>query len=141
MKMNEATSKDNKGMLLGKLHDSLHDNSRSIGITDTILVGATYVFNILLLLMITVSEKKSIIFVLLACLIIINILILATFKNSRELREKLHARQKQIYEDLGLAVYFDESVIQNYKSRYNIWMALDIVLGITVLVVSILLKF
>lgn len=139
--MNEDISKENKGILLGKLHDSLHDNSRSVGITDTILVGSTYVFNILLLFMITLSEKKSIIFVFLACLIIINLLILATFKNSRDLREKLHARQKQIYEDLGLAIYFDGSVIQNYKSRYNIWMALDIVLGVTVVIVAILLKF
>ena len=139
--MDDAISKENKGMLLGKLHDSLHDNSRSVGITDTILVGATYIFNILLLFMISVSDKKSIIFVFLACLIIINILILATFKNSRDLREKLHVRQKQIYEDLNLAAYFDDSVIQNYKSRYTIWMTLDIVLGVTVIIVSALLKF
>ena len=128
------------GMLLGKLHDSLHDTSRSTGVTDTILVGATYVFNILMLFMLTVSKEKPAIYaVFIIALIVVNALILVTFKNSSELREKLHLRQKQIYEDFGLAKYFDESVIQNYKRRYIIWMALDVVLGIMVLVVAILL--
>ena len=129
------------GVLLGKLHDSLHDTSRSAGVTDTILVGATYAFNLLMLFLLTVSKEKPAIYaVFIITLIIVNALILATFRNSRELREKLHLRQKQIYEDLGLAKYFDESVIQNYKRRYNIWMALDVVLGVMVLVVAILLQ-
>jgi hypothetical protein len=75
-----------------------------------------------------------------ATLVIVNLLILATFKNSRQLREKLHLKQKHLYEDLGLLKYFDDSVIENYKKRYFIWISLDVVLGIMAILVAVLLK-
>ena len=132
----------NKNVLVGKVHDSLHDTSRSVGTTDTILVCGTYIFNLAMLFLIFLSVEKTAIYsVFLATLVIVNLLILATFKNSRQLREKLHLRQKDLYEDLGLVKYFDNSVIENYKKRYFIWISLDVVLGIMAILVALLLKF
>ena len=137
--MNE-NSKEN--ILIGKVHDSLHDGSRSIGTTDTILVCGTYIFNLVMLFLIVLSiEKTAIYVVFLVTLVIVNLLILATFMNSRQLRGKLHLRQRVIYDDLGLIKYFDDSVIDNYKKRYFIWIALDIVLGVMAILVAILLKY
>ena len=128
-------------MLIGKVHDSIYDNSRSIGTTDTILVCGTYIFNLAMLFLIAISVEKSGIYaVFIITLIIVNLLILATFRNSRQLREKLHLRQKSLYSDLGLIKYFDDSVIENYRKRYSIWISLDIVLGIMAILVAILLK-
>lgn len=131
-----------ENVLVGKVHDTLYDTSRSVGATDTILVCGTYIFNLAMLFLIAISVEKTAIYaVFIITLIIVNLLILATFKNSRELREKLHLRQKGLYEDSGLLNYFDDSVIENYKKRYSIWILLDIVLGIMAIIVAILLKF
>ena len=131
----------NGGALIGKVHDSIHDNSRSVGTTDTILVCGTYIFNLAMLFLIAISvEKTGIYIVFILTLIIVNLLILATFRNSMQLREKLHSRQKSLYADLGLLQYFDESLIENYKKRYSIWIALDIVLGVMAILVAVLLK-
>jgi len=139
---NFAEAKSDRQILIGRLHDSLYDSSRSIGVTDTILVAGTYIFNLAMLFIIVISKDKStIFFVFLLTLVIVNILIIATFKNSRELREKMHLRQRQIYEDLNLIKYFDDSILQNYKRRYSIWIILDIVLGVMAIVVALLYKF
>jgi arginine exporter protein ArgO len=139
---NSKETNSDRQILIGKLHDSLYDSSRSIGLTDTILVACTYIFNLAMLFIIVISKDKStIFFVFLITLVIVNILILATFKNSRELREKLHLRQRQIYEDLNLIKYFDDSILQNYKRHYTIWIILDIVLGVMAIVVALLFKF
>ena len=141
MESSVETNSDRQ-ILIGKLHDSLYDSSRSIGVTDTILVAGTYIFNLAMLFIIVISKDKStIFFVFLLTLVIVNILIIATFKNSRELREKLHLRQRQIYEDLNLTKYFDDSILQNYKRRYTIWIILDIVLGVMAIIVALLYKF
>ena len=133
------TSSEN--VLIGKVHDSIHGNSRSIGTTDTILVCGTYIFNLAMLFLIAISvEKTGIYAVFIITLVVVNWLIIATFRNSRQLREKLHSRQKLLYDDLGLLKYFDESVIENYKKRYSIWISLDIVLGIMAILVAVLLK-
>jgi len=130
-----------ENVLIGKVHDSINDNSRSIGTTDTILVCGTYIFNLAMLFLIAISVEKSGIYaVFIITLIIVNLLILATFRNSRQLREKLHSRQRSLYDDLGLLKYFDESVIENYRKRYFIWISLDIVLGIMAILVAVLLK-
>ena len=137
--MNEISSEN---VLIGKVHDTLYDTSRSVGVTDTILVCGTYIFNLAMLFLIAISVEKTAIYaVFIITLVIGNLLILATFKNSRQLREKLHLRQKGLYDDLGLLKHFDDSVIENYKKRYNIWISLDIVLGMMAIVVAILLKF
>ena len=136
----DTISKEN--VLVGKVHDSLYDTSRSIGATDTILVCGTYIFNLAMLFLVAISVEKTAIYaVFIVTLVIVNLLILATFRNSRQLREKLHLRQKSLYDDLGLLKYFDESVIENYKKRYSIWISLDIVLGIMAILVAVLLKF
>ena len=136
--MKEALSEN---VLIGKVHDSIYDSSRSIGTTDTILVCGTYIFNLAMLFLIAISVEKSGIYaVFIITLLIVNLLILATFRNSRQLREKLHSRQKSLYEDLGLLKYFDDSVIENYRKRYFIWISLDIVLGIMAILVAVLLK-
>ena len=130
-----------ENVLVGKVHDTLYDASRSIGATDTILVCGTYIFNLAMLFLIAISvEKTGIYVVFMVTLVIVNLLILATFRNSRQLREKLHLRQKSLYDDLGLLKYFDDSVIENYRKRYSIWVLLDIVLGIMAILVAILLK-
>ena len=130
-----------ESVLVGKVHDTLYDTSRSVGTTDTILVCGTYIFNLAMLFLIFLSiEKTAIYAVFLATLVIVNLLILATFKNSRQLREKLHLKQKHLYEDLGLLKYFDDSVMENYKKRYFIWISLDVVLGIMAILVAVLLK-
>ncbi len=137
--MNEI-SKEN--VLVGKLHDTLHDASRSIGATDTILVCGTYLFNLAMLFLITISVKRTAIYVVfIVTLVIVNLLIIATFRNSSLLREKLHLRQKDLYNDFELLKYFDDSVIENYKKRYSIWISLDIVLGTMAVLVALLLKF
>jgi hypothetical protein len=136
----DKISKEN--VLIGKVHDSLHDGSRSIGTTDTILVCGTYIFNLAMLFLIVLSVEKTAIYVVfLATLVIVNLLILATFRNSRQLREKLHLRQRAICDDLELLKYFDDSIIDNYKKRYSIWIALDIVLGVMAILVAILFKY
>jgi len=131
-----------KSIMLGKIHDSFHDSSKSIGVTDTILVGSTYAFNLIMLLLISISLKNTAIFyTYILVLLIVNILILLTFKNSRQLKEKIHEKQLTFYSDLKLEKYFDQSAIENYRKRYTFWFALDVVLGGMVLVVSFISKY
>jgi len=131
-----------KSIMIGKIHDSLYDSSKSIGSTDTILVGATYAFNLVMLMLITVSLKNTAIFyTYIFVLLVVNTLILLTFKNSRELRQKLHERQSALYGDLNFDKYFDRTAIENYKKRYTFWLILDVVLGGMVLVVAFIAKY
>jgi len=136
------TLSDGKAEVLGKLHDSLHSASAGVGSTDTILVGATYAFNLAMLFLLFISEERTaIFFVFMVSLVTVNALIILTFRNSRELREKIHRRQGQLYTDIQLDDYFDDSVIENYRKRYALWIILDMILGAMVLVVALLVKY
>ena len=73
-------------------------NSRSTGVTDSISVGATYAFNIVMLFLIFFSQGNLSIFTVFAfSLGIVKNLILVTFKNSSELREKNYIYGKRQY--------------------------------------------
>ncbi|MBL6991929.1 MAG: hypothetical protein ISR65_19255 [Bacteriovoracaceae bacterium] len=85
-------------------------------------------------------EDTAIFFTYIFTLLAVNTLILLTFKNSRDLRHKLHQRQESLYTDLQLERYFDKSAIENYRKRYSFWFTLDIVLGGMVLIVAFILK-
>lgn len=136
--MDEA---ETRAALLGKLHDSLYDSYRSAGHVDTILVASTYVFNLVMLFLLFLAKKQSYVFaVFLIGLVLVNLLILATFRNSRDLRWQLHSRQAELYKDAGLSKYIDESIVEHYKRRYAIWVTLDITLGVMVLLAAVLMK-
>ncbi|MHB1843692.1 MAG: hypothetical protein ACYCWW_02505 [Deltaproteobacteria bacterium] len=128
--------------LLLRLHDSYRDLSKRIEVTDTIVVGASYTFNLLMLSVAATWNKEGwILAVFLFLVVLVNFLMVNSFRNSRSMRDKVEGRLRQMYGDLGFGSYYDDTLITNYHRRYQLWIWLDVALGGMALSVPLLGRF
>ena len=78
-----------------------------------------------------------VIFILLA--IVINSVVIFGLLKGRKMKERLIAGLLQMYEDSGVAKYYEPSIIQDYSSRYDAFILTVVFMGVVSIVVPIIL--
>jgi hypothetical protein len=132
---------------LPRVHEHLIDELQVNTRTDRIFIITCIVINIAILSTnsaLAAEESWSsgiwdsniivmIVFVLL--LLVVNLVAEIAIIKGRQTRTKLINCLIRMYEDLGVDGYYDRSLLQSYKTRYNLFMLVVLATGLIALVI------
>jgi hypothetical protein len=120
----------------------LGNNSRA----DTIFILTGIILNLIVLAINSAiasgnPETASIIvmFALVALLVVVNLIVELGLIRGRQTRVKLLNGLIKMYKDQGVAEYYDQSLLSDYRTRYNLFMFGVLFIGIVALIIPIVL--
>jgi hypothetical protein len=76
---------------------------------------------------------------LVALLIVVNLIVELGLIRGRQTRVKLLNGLLKMYQDQGVAEYYDQSLLSDYRTRYNLFMFGVLFIGIVALVIPFVL--
>jgi hypothetical protein len=78
-------------------------------------------------------------FALVALLIVVNLIVEFGLIRGRQTRVKLLNGLIKMYKDQGVAEYYDQSLLSDYRTRYNLFMFGVLFIGIVAIIIPIVL--
>ncbi len=128
--------------MIEQIHAHIIDELRINTRTDRIFVLTAIVLNIAALATnaaIAASDggrgSTIVMFIFVALIIVVNFVAEIGLIKGRQTRTKLLRGLIKMYEDNGVAGYYDSSLLQAYKTRYNLFMLVVLFTGIVAIVV------
>ena len=121
----------------------LQQNTR----TDTIFILTAILLNLLTLGINSIvatgdnpdATRWVIFFTFIALLIVVNLVVELGLIKGRQTRTKLIDGLLKMYQDQGVAGYYDKSLLSNYNTRYNLFMLAVLCTGIIAIIVPLVL--
>ena len=137
--------------MLEKLHDQITAELSQSSRTDTIFVVTAIIFNLVVLginsaLSDVAADEKTlqsnmIFFVLLIVALLINSASLSALLIGRRTRNKLLEGIIKMYQDNQVDQYYPEDLLNTYGTRYLLFAAVIVLLGITAIVVPLIIRY
>ena len=137
--------------MLEKLHDQITAELSQSSRTDTIFVVTAIIFNLVVLginsaLSDVAADEKTlqsnlIFFVLLIVTLLINSASLSALLIGRRTRNKLLEGIIKMYQDNQVDQYYPEELLKTYGTRYLLFAAVIVLLGITAIVVPLIIRY
>ena len=134
-----------------KLHDQITAELGQSSRTDTIFVVTAIVFNLVVLginsaLSDVAADEETIqsnliFFVLLIVTLLINSASLSALLIGRRTRNKLLEGIIKMYQDNQVDQYYPEELLKTYGTRYLLFAAVIVLLGITAIVVPLIIRY
>jgi len=133
--------------MIGRVHEhiiaELQQNTR----TDTIFILTAILLNLLALGINSAvaqgSDKDAtawVVFFTFFCLVIaVNFVVEVGLLKGKQTRIKLINGLLKMYQDQGVAGYYDESLLSNYALRYNLFLFVVVFTGLIALIVPLVL--
>jgi len=123
----------------------LHQNTR----TDTIFILTAILLNLITLgINSAVASQQNkdattwiVFFTFLALLIVVNFVVEIGLLKGKQTRIKLITGLLKMYKDKGVDGYYDESLLSNYSTRYNLFLLVVVFTGLIAMVVPLILIF
>ena len=128
--------------LLAGLHDNLWSSLRHTFNTDRVMLGVAYALNFgaFLLLLVLLPGRVSAAAIALLCLVLLNVLIFVSLRNSRREAARVLGALQRIYEDNGLGPYFGSDQADYYAARYRLWLILQPSLMVFAVVLALVIR-
>jgi uncharacterized membrane protein len=122
--------------------EELQQNTR----TDTIFIITSILLNFLTLAVNSaIAQGKSanrtivmLIFVILT--IVVNLVVIIGILKGKQTRSRLLSGLIKMYEDQGVAGYYDPSLLGNYSTRYNLFILVVVFIGLIAIIVPFISK-
>lgn len=137
--------------MLEKLHDQITEELSQSSRTDTIFVVTAIIFNLVVLginsaLSDVAADEKTlqsnlIFFVLLIVTLLINSASLSALLIGRRTRNKLLEGIIKMYQDNQVDQYYPDELLKTYGTRYLLFAAVIVLLGITAIVVPLIIRY
>jgi hypothetical protein len=137
--------------MLKKLHDQITTELGQSSRTDTIFVITAIVFNLVVLgINSTLSnvaadentlQSNLIFMVFVIVTVLINAASLTALLIGRRTRNKLLSGIIKMYQDNQVDQYYPEELLKAYGTRYILFAAVIVLLGITAIVVPLIIRF
>ncbi|MCJ7717283.1 MAG: hypothetical protein MUO54_12300 [Anaerolineales bacterium] len=137
--------------MIKKLHDQITTELGQSSRTDTIFVVTAIVFNLIVLginsaLSNVAADEKTlqsnlIFFVLLIVTLLINGASLTALLIGRRTRNKLLEGLIKMYQDNQVDQYYPSDLLNAYGTRYLLFAAVIVLLGITAIVVPLIIRY
>ncbi len=137
--------------MLEKLHDQITSELSQSSRTDTIFVVTAIIFNLVVLginsaLSDVAADENTlqsnlIFFVLLIVTLLINSASLSALLIGRRTRNKLLEGIIKMYQDNQVDQYYPEELLKTYGTRYLLFAAVIVLLGITAIVVPLIIRY
>lgn len=122
----------------------LQQNTR----TDTIFILTSILLNLITLSVNSGIAEQSkdknnmliVMFLFVALIILINLVVIFGLMKGKQTRAKLVKGLMQMYKDKEVDKYYDTDLIQNYNTRYNLFMMVVICTGLIAILVPFILR-
>jgi len=116
--------------------------------TDTIFILTSIILNLITLAVNSgMSEKSrtetstlSVMFIFVALIVVVNIVVVIGLSKGRQTRMKLTNGLIQMYRDQNVSKYYDETLLNNYNVRYNLFLMVVVFTGLIASVVPFILR-
>ena len=132
--------------MIEKVHDHIVEEIRTNTKTDTIFVLTAIFLNIAALgtnaaIAAGGAETKGILIILIfvALILVVNFVAELGLMRGRDTRGKLVAGLLRMYKDNGVDAYYDPTLLKAYRTRYNLFMLVELFTGIVAIVVPFLM--
>ena len=116
--------------------------------TDIVFILAAIVLNLIILAVNSGFVNKSrddstylyIMFLFVALLVLLNLVVIFGLLKGKQTRTKLLNGLITMYKDQNVDKYYDSSLMSNYNTRYNLFMAVVVLTGIVSIVVPFVMR-
>ena len=116
--------------------------------TDTIFILAAILLNLITLAVNSgiVEESRTnetmvlVMFIFVALLVLVNIVVIFGLLKGKQTRIKLINGLLSMYRDQKVDNYYDESLLANYSTRYNLFIMVVVCTGIIAVVVPFVMR-
>jgi len=133
--------------MIERVHEHIITELQQNTRTDTIFILTAILLNLLALGINSAVAAQSdrdtttwIVFFTFVCLVIvINFVVEIGLLKGKQTRIKLINGLLKMYKDQGVEGYYDESLLSNYATRYNLFLLAVIVTGLIALIVPLVL--
>jgi len=135
--------------MIERVHEHIITELQQNARTDTIFIITAIFLNLLTLGInsgvASGSEKDAtawvVFFTFISLLIVVNFVVEIGLLKGKQTRLKLINGLLKMYKDQGVAGYYDESLLSNYNTRYNLFLLTVIFTGLIAIVVPLILIF
>jgi hypothetical protein len=131
-----------EGAMIEKVHDHIVEEIHTNTKTDTIFVLTAILLNIAALgtnaaIAAGGAEPKAIIVIgiFVALILVVNFVAELGLLRGRDTRARLVAGLIRMYKDNGVDAYYDSSLLESYRTRYNLFMLVVLFTGLVAIVV------
>jgi hypothetical protein len=132
--------------MIERVHEHIISELGTNSRTDTIFILTGIILNLLVLAInsgIASSNPETatmiVMLALVALLIVVNLIVELGLIRGRQTRVKLLNGLLKMYKDQGVADYYDQSLLSDYRTRYNLFMFGVLFIGLVALVIPFVL--
>jgi hypothetical protein len=132
--------------MIERVHEHIISELGTNSRADTIFILTGVILNLLVLAINSVIASSDpntaatiVMFALVALLIVVNLIVELGLIRGRQTRVKLLNGLLKMYKDQGVAEYYDQSLLSDYRTRYNLFMFGVLFIGIVALVIPFVL--
>ena len=132
--------------MIERVHEHIISELGTNSRADTIFILTGIILNLLVLGInsgIASSDPGTaaiiVMFALVALLIVVNLIVELGLIRGRQTRVKLLNGLLKMYKDQGVAEYYDQSLLSDYRTRYNLFMFGVLFIGVVALIIPFIL--
>jgi hypothetical protein len=132
--------------MIERVHEHIISELGTNSRTDTVFVLTGIILNLLVLGINSGvasgdpdATAITVMFALVALLIVVNLIVELGLIRGRQTRMKLLNGLLKMYKDQGVADYYDPSLLSDYRTRYNLFMFGVLFIGLVALVIPFVL--
>jgi hypothetical protein len=132
--------------MIERVHEHIISELGTNSRTDTIFILTGIILNLLVLAInsgIASSNPETatmiVMLALVALLIVVNLIVELGLIRGRQTRVKLLNGLLKMYKDQGVADYYDQSLLSDYRTRYNLFMFGVLFIGLVALIIPFVL--
>ncbi len=132
--------------MIERVHEHIISELGTNSRADTIFILTGVILNLLVLGInsgIASSDPGTaatiVMFALVALLIVVNLIVELGLIRGRQTRVKLLNGLLKMYKDQGVADYYDQSLLSDYRMRYNLFMFGVLFIGLVALIIPFVL--
>ena len=132
--------------MIQRVHEHLIGELNTNARTDTIFVIIAIFLNLIVLGINSGLSNSSdytaniVMFSFAALVIVVNFVSEIGLIRGRQMRQKLLSGLLKMYKDQGVEGYYEGSLINDYRTRYNLFMLAVLFTGVVALVIPFILK-
>lgn len=134
--------------MIERVHEHIIEELKTNTRTDTIFILIAILLNLISLAVnASIASNRSnsgtatiVMFTFVALIIVINIVAEIGLIRGRQTRTKLTAGLLKMYKDNNVEGYYDPSLLDNYKTRYNLFILVVLFTGLVALIVPFVIR-
>ena len=133
--------------MIERVHEHLITELQQNTRTDTFFILAAILLNLVTLGVNSAvatsnddTTTTTIMAMFIALLIVVNLVAIIGLLKGKQTRAKLLEGLLKMYDDQGVAGYYDSSLISNYSTRYNLFILAVVFTGIIALVIPFIIR-